>query len=50
MLNILIEKEVKQILNNKFVYLSMLACGLVITILFSMISNNNDSIARLLSL
>ena len=44
MLNILIEKEVKQILNNKFVYLSMLACGLVITILFSMISNNNDSI------
>ena len=44
MLNVLIEKEIKQILKNKFVYLSMLACGLVISILFSMISSNNDSI------
>ena len=43
MLKLLIKKETNQILKNKYVYLSMIVCGLVISILFSMLLNNNAS-------
>ena len=43
MLKLLIKKETNQILKNKYVYLSMIVCGLVISILFSMVLNNNSS-------